>query len=482
MTPEQRRRQIQLLQMQERARIQEVEAPGFTDYAAQAGAGSQQGIAQMLGLPVDAVAGGLSGIGQLTGLWGPIENPVGGSASISSILEPFREGIPDPSTTGERFARRIGEEVGAGAVGAPLSLAAAPGRAGAVLATEAASSLGSGSGAALANEIAPGSAAAEIIGALAGGIPAGMAASRLTGLGPTDSVVRGGIEDQRARASDAYDMVRADQYRLPVADTEDLGLRIMDDMSAERMSRELTPGSSAVAKVLRRDLVPPTSFIGPRQGLRIEDVEDLRRLTREAMPVTASPRDQRLATRMRDEITDYLSGLQDPVADALREGRDAHRRASAAQSVADASTKAARRAASTGSGGNEINAMRQNLRSILDNPRRAQSFTAAERELMGQVVEGTAGQNALRSASRFAPTSGGLSAMLGIGGAMANPAVALPIMAATEGAKFMGERSTRRVIDELMQSIAPDRILSVGDPGLDPVVRALLGARVVSGD
>ena len=33
--------------------------------------------------------------------------------------------------------------------------------------------------------------------------------------------------------------------------------------------------------------------------------------------------------------------------------------------IADAETKAARRAASTGSGGNEINAMRQNLRSIL---------------------------------------------------------------------------------------------------------------------
>lgn len=447
--------------------------PTAIDYAGQVGAGSQTGIAQMLGMPVDAVAGAMSGLGGLTGLWGPIENPVGGSASIEAALSPFRAGIAEPTTDGLRAARRIGEEIGAGSVTAPIAAAAVPARAGAAAGAELLSALGSGAGAAAANYIAPDSVAAEVAGLLLGGVPASMAASRALGLGGTDDVIRGGIDEQRAIASDAYGAVRDDPRFLPQGDVFGLGLGIEHRMASEGIDPALHPGSSAVANALADRSMMPS---------RIEDIEKMRRLTTSAMPATASPDDQRLATIMRNEITDYLDNLNDPTADLLRDGRNAHRRASAAQSVSEASTKAARRAASTGSGGNEINAMRQNLRSILDNPRKARSFTPVERALMEDVVMGDAAQNTMRSLSRFAPTSGGLSAMLGVGGVMASPTVALPIMAATEGAKALGERSTRKAIDALMQSIAPDRVMSVGDSGLNPVLRALLGARAVSAE
>lgn len=444
----------------------------FIGTAGQFGAGSQAGIAQALGFPVDAISGAINGAGNLAGYGDVIQNPMGGANTFEALLRPFNENIPAPATTQERMARRMGEEVGSSAVMAPVAMANQA-RPLAALGAEAVSALGSGTGAAVANEIAPDSAVAEIIGALAGGVPAGMVATRALGLNGSDAVIRPGIQEQKMRAADAYGEVRADPRILPQDSVDDLALGISSRMDAERINPRLQPGSSAVLDALLQDSSGP---------MRIEDVENLRRLTQQGLPATASPADRRLATMMTSDITDYLDNLDDPVADALRTGRDAHRRASSAQAIADAESKAARRAASTGTGGNEINAMRQNLRSVLDNPRKARSFTAPELAMIGDVVSGTGGQNAMRGLSRFAPSSGGLSSMLGIGGAMASPAIALPIMAATEGAKALGERSTRKSITDLLQALAPDRVLASREHGLAPILAALLGARTTAND
>lgn len=444
----------------------------FIGTAGQFGAGSQAGIAQALGFPVDAISGAINGAGNLAGYGDVIQNPMGGANTFEALLRPFNENIPAPATTQERMARRMGEEIGSSAVMAPFAMANQA-RPLAALGAEAVSALGSGTGAAVANEIAPDSAVAEIIGALAGGIPAGMVATRALGLNGSDAVIRPGIQEQKMRAADAYGEVRADPRILPQDSVDDMALGISSRMDAERINPRLHPGSSAVLDALLQDSSGP---------MRIEDVENLRRLTQQGLPATASPADRRLATMMTSDITDYLDNLDDPVADALRTGRDAHRRASSAQAIADAETKAARRAASTGTGGNEINAMRQNLRSVLDNPRKARSFTAPELAMIGDVVSGTGGQNAMRGLSRFAPSSGGLSSMLGIGGAMASPAIALPIMAATEGAKALGERSTRKSITDLLQALAPDRVLASREQGLSPILAALLGARTTAND
>ena len=444
----------------------------FIGTAGQFGAGSQTGIAQALGFPVDAISGAINGASNLAGYGDVIQNPMGGANTFDALLRPFNENIPAPATTQERMARRMGEEIGSSAVMAPVAVANQA-RPLVALGAEVVSALGSGTGAAVANEIAPDSAVADIIGALAGGIPAGMVATRALGLNGSDAVIRPGIQEQKMRAADAYGEVRADPRILPQDSVDDLALGISSRMDAKRINPRLHPGASAVLDALLQDSSGP---------MRIEDVENLRRLTQQGLPATASPADRRLATMMTSDITDYLDNLDDPVADALRTGRDAHRRASSAQAIADAETKAARRAASTGTGGNEINAMRQNLRSVLDNPRKARSFTAPELAMIDQVVTGSGGQNAMRGLSRFAPSSGGLSSMLGIGGAMASPAVALPIMAATEGAKALGERSTRKSITYLLQALAPDRVLASREQGLAPILAALLGARTTAND
>lgn len=446
---------------------------GAMGVAQQFGVGSQSGIAAALGFPVDAVTGGINGVGQLTGAWAPIQNPIGGSATFQQLLAPFRAGVGDPNGRGERMARRMGEEVGASAVMAPLAALSPAVRARPMAAAgvETVSALGSGTGAAIANEIAPDSVTADIVGALLGGLPTGMAGARAFNMGGTDAVVRPGIEDQRLRAKTSYDAVRADPRVLPQDSVDDLALGISSKMDAERINPRLQPGSSAILDAILQDSSGP---------MRIEDVENLRRVTQQSLPATASQADVRLATIMKDEITDYLDNLGDPVADTLREGRDAHRRATAAQTISDAETKAARRASSTGSGGNEINAMRQTIRGVLDSPRKARSFTPDELAQMAGIVSGTGGQNALRRLSRFAPSSGGLSSMLGIGGTLASPGVALPIMAVTEIAKAAGEQSTRKSIANLLQSLAPDRMLATSQQGVTPIIAALLAARTAA--
>lgn len=444
-----------------------------TGLAGNFGAGTQTGIANALGMPVDALTGAINGVGQLTGGWGPIENPVGGSQSIMGMMQPLQDMAPEPNTALERGARRVGEEVGAATAMGPLGVAMAPQRAGAVLAADGVSALTGGTAAAAAKEWAPDSLWAEPLAAIAGGLGGGLAASRAMGLGGTAATVRNGMEDQKMRAADAYGQVRSDQTVLPRQDVDDLLTVLNQRMAGERINPRLQPGSSAVLDAINADAALP---------MRVEDIENLRRMTQQSLPVTAAPADQRLAGIMRDEITGYLDGLNMPSAQLLREGRDANRRYRAAETVQGATSKAQRRAASTGSGGNEINATRQNLRGLIDNPRKSRSFSAPELAAMEGVVTGTSGGNVARRLSRMAPTSGGLSSMIGMGGVLAAPPVAIPMIAATEAAKYMGERGTRSSVDALMQMIAPDRVLSPGDPGLNPVLQALLGIRGVANE
>lgn len=451
-----------------------VGAPGsFERLAAQAGVGSQFGIANMLGLPVDAVAGALSGIGEMTGLYGPIEAPVGGSEFFSSLMEPIRQNVPDPTTRGERIARRVGEEVGAAAAGFPLAFAAPAVRAApaAAAAVEGAAAVGGGLGAAGLQEAFPESTAANILGALGGGLAVGGAASRLAGVGGRAADIVPGMQSQRDTASDIYSQVRADTRVVPPQVNQSLSDRLTARMAEERLNPRLQSGSASIFDAIVTDLKGP---------MRIEDLENLRRMTTSNMPQNASKADRRLGQIMRQEITDFLDELDDPTANLLREGRDAYRRSAAAETVSELADQALRRAATTGTGGNDINTLRQNLNRILNNRRLRSSFTESELNTMRQIVEGSTSQNLLRRLSRLSPTSGGLSSILGIGGAMANPAVAFPIMGIGAAAGLAGRRSTGQAYEGLLQQLAPDRVLRPRELGAGGVSRGLLGLRTIA--
>ena len=168
---------------------------------------------------------------------------------------------------------------------------------------------------------------------------------------------------------------------------------------------------------------------------------------------------------------------------SLREGRDLTRRIKSSEQVSAALTKGERRAASSGTGGNEVNAIRQNIRSILDNPKKSKGFKKAELEAMEDIVRGTPGQNLLRLVGRMSPTSGALPAMAGIGSTGTfGPLGAIPPtlgFMAKGGAEALTQRDISRLQD-LIRNGAPldPKIMSDAQKS---AIAALLSAQIANG-
>jgi hypothetical protein len=146
---------------------------------AQGLSGVNEGMAAVLGLPVDLTQGALrlGAAGLNTAAGTDIQLPVsavGGSESIRSVMGPAI--VPESADPGNQMIRRIGEEFGANIIPGMgvVSRAARPVQS---AATQAAVTLGSGAGAAVADQVLPDNPFAELVGSiLGGGTAAGLVA------------------------------------------------------------------------------------------------------------------------------------------------------------------------------------------------------------------------------------------------------------------------------------------------------------------
>lgn len=134
-------------------------------HAGQALSGVNEGIGNMLGMPVDLAntALGVVGLGS--------ETPFLGSKQINEFMAGIGSIKPETDDPGKQMARRVGEEFGMAAVPflGTVGKAAAPLR---MLGAEAAMAAGSGAGAAVAEQMAPDDPLAELFGQVAGGLSA----------------------------------------------------------------------------------------------------------------------------------------------------------------------------------------------------------------------------------------------------------------------------------------------------------------------
>lgn len=134
---------------------------------------------------------------------------------------------------------------------------------------------------------------------------------------------------------------------------------------------------------------------------------------------------------------------------AIREARDLWSRLKKSELLNSAVLKAERRAASTGSGGNSDNAIRQNVRAILDNPSKTRGWSPDELAAAETLVRGTKAQNLARALGRLSPSGNGLSLLLhGTGGIMSGGAT-LPLAAVGAGAKVVADRATPKNVEQL---------------------------------
>ena len=232
-----------------------------------------------------------------------------------------------------------------------------------------------------------------------------------------------------------------------------LKAQIFDDLAEFGYDPALQPGIAAVVNRLEK---------ASEGNISLKGIDLIRRVAGNAGkdPMNASQRE--LSRRVIDHIDNYvddipsddvLMGNAEYGAKALKEARGFWSQLRKSEMVDIAALKAERRAASTGAGGNADNALRQNIRGLLDNPRTSRGMTAAEKQAAERVVRGTPGQNALRLAGKLAPT-GAVSGVLsgGAGYGLAGPVgLALPLVGA--GAKAAADKITMKNAERLSQII-----------------------------
>jgi hypothetical protein len=456
----------------------------------QATSGLNEGLAQFAGMPVDIATSVINGMTDRPiyktegdygaflrgegpeprfvedGRTGGITAPVGGSGMMLDAMDPF---ISDtaPQTAGQRYARRGGQEIGFG-VPAALTGAALPGATAARSAMPAymGTSLAGDAGAALAGqtaqEVSPGNQYADIVASLLGSAAGSVTASRMTPeYGPVPT-----REDIGRMADERWQSVKSNPATL----TDPALGQLKADVNAALPTSQLAPNRYPNAFGAAKDmdlLSSPTLY----------DVEELRRIVGDT--VAGDPKEARVGSQMKRAISEYLGKVEakdvtggnvDGVVDDLAAARDYSARGYRADAVLNKEQRGQTRAATTGTGGNEVNATRQNIRTIYDKERdptlsgKRQGFTPDEMAQMERVVMGTPTQNIARMLGRMAPTSGALPMMsMGWGGAAGaagavatgNPLLAIPAIAGGVGfaAKAAAEGMTRKEIAKLLATI-----------------------------
>jgi hypothetical protein len=149
-----------------------------------------------------------------------------------------------------------------------------------------------------------------------------------------------------------------------------------------------------------------------------------------------------------------ISGVTGETANwAIKTARQANTTLRKSETLQDALDRARFNAASSGSGGNIDNAIRQQLKTILTNPNKARGFTKAELEMIEKIIMSENKlQNTLRLIGKLSPSGNGLMAALGLGATAANPLLAAaPAVGLVS--KSLSDRATQGAAQRLTQSV-----------------------------
>lgn len=291
----------------------------------------------------------------------------------------------------------------------------------------------------------------EIAGAIAGGMAPGVVRGQVTagvrGKAPSNA-------DLKTAAQAAYK--QADDAAVVINQTglTRLARNVRSELGRLAFRPKLQPRVAAVL-----DEVDGSLQAG---NVTLQDVDTLRRVARNAMTGAADDAERAMASKIIERIDDFVddikpdeivTGNAQQAAAALKEARDYWKRLSKSELIDDAVFKGELRAASTGTGGNTENAIRQNLRRLLDSPKKARQFTRRERALIERVVRGTASQNVLRGIATLSPDKGFFPLLVGGGAVAATGPLGAAIPAAGYFARKGAEALTTRNVDRLSEAV-----------------------------
>ncbi|MEL6378036.1 MAG: hypothetical protein AAFQ04_12750, partial [Pseudomonadota bacterium] len=398
----------------------------------------------------------------------------------------------DPETRAQRYLRRGGQEVGFGLPAAALTGGLANGaRMLPVLTASTAADSASAVAGQTAREIAPNNDALDAIASiLAGG---GTAAASSRALRDKPSPTFGSTGEMFDEAAKIRERVAESGAALTPQAQKEMFDRLYGRLRTERASPRRHPRAFDALEEAQN---------WPNAGLM--DVEETRAII--GRDVASNADEAKVGVALKDEIDTYLKELGENSTEGVVQGADPEgaisdltrqrqltHQAHKAAAIEGSQYRAERRAATSGTGGNEVNARRQNIGRILDTevaPTRSgkrSGYTPDEIEQMERIVFGTPGQNALRWAGKFAPSSGMLPAATTGGGLVAGLAASMatgnpwPMIASvpagvSEVAKALVERSTRKDIDKLVETIRRGGVeANPKSNATSDVVRALIG-------
>jgi len=251
------------------------------------------------------------------------------------------------------------------------------------------------------------------------------------------------------------------------ANVDKLGARYSDeaidslyaDMFRRVGEANIDPAPDGVHKAAVRLLERLEDRRGP---VSLGRLDQLRQQIRRDVIDSGTKGDAEMGRHMIDAIDDFIekagpgqiSGATGQTANwAITTARKANTVLRKSETLQDALNNARLRAASTGSGGNIDNAIRQELRKIVQNPKKSRGFTKDELAQMEAVIMGGGKlQDMLRLVGKLSPSGNGLMAALGLGATVTNPMMAAG-PAAGLVAKSLADRATAGNVEKLTNTV-----------------------------
>lgn len=429
------------------ARFRSPEGPKTTNLVGQVGTGTNEGIAALAGMPVDAVAGAINAGSGLLGSDFRIENPVGGSASIGKMLSPFMT-ADEPDTATEKFARGLGYELGAAAI--PGGVAASKAGVVKTAIAEIIAALTGQTAATTTEALGGGETAqdvARLVGNLAGG---GVVAVRKPRAPSTDELLQQGgqaIDDAIAGGTTVAPRTTADMASAARTTLADEGLI--------KPSGKIQKGYTGARDVMSTldDYGVSNSGMTPKQAQNVR---------RQIMDVaTTGGSEGRIGSMLVDEFDNRIIDQHVP---GLKGANKVYAQGKRAEIVDQLIDRAGRQASRTGTRGNTVNAIRQRADALLSRIEdgKEHGFTPEEIKALRGIVDGNIATDALRLGGFLAPSTGKLQAAISAGGAAysgMNPFVLAAITgseASKRGAEYLTKRQARQ-LSELIRNGAPLR-------------------------
>lgn len=408
-------------------------------YTAQGTSGMNEGLANLLGAPIDiANAGiglGMKGINAIAGTnLQPSPEPLGGSSGLKKSMADIGAIKPPTDEAGKQFVRRTGQSVGASvvpALGATATAAKPLQVAGSVMG----SGLAGGAAAATSQQLLPDNPTAEMVAELVASLGTAGATAALKKQASNRAAKAGvpTVERLKEQAGALYD----EAEKVGVTARQPQTQKLAADMRAIATDEGLISPTGRISEAYPKAREAIRLLDDYAQGdMTVPQMRTVRKALSDAAK-SADGSEGRMASIMLEKFDEFV----DPLAPQIQRGNQLYHAAMKGEKLETARELAGSRAGQFSGSGYE-NALRTEYRGLERNIIKGneRGFSDAEKTAITKVAQGTPASNAARNVGRMAPT-GPVSFMATAGVPYAiGSAIGGPVLGATAatGASALG--------------------------------------------